>query len=296
MDIRQFFWLQGFLTGKISREDWSLIESYLSSSSSSFDSANIDSRKEYFDEPYLLDKLGDRALPLRMVKIPAGNFLMGSPETEVGREINEGPQREVTVPSFYMGVFAITQQQYAAIIDSNPSYFAENGANRPVERVAWYDADAFCKLLSVRTGRKYRLPTEAEWEYACRAGTTTPFHFGETLTPELANYNGNYAYGSGPKGEYRQQTTDVGSFPANGFGLYDMHGNVWEWCQDDWHDSYKGAPTDGNAWLNSDERKLRKVLRGGSWYYNPDGCRSATRNKSVRDARFNGSGFRVVCN
>jgi formylglycine-generating enzyme required for sulfatase activity len=295
MDIRQFFWLQGFLTGKISREDWSLIENYLSSSSSSFDSANIDSRKEYFDEPYLLDKLGDRALPLRMVKIPAGNFLMGSPETEVGREINEGPQREVTVPSFYMGVFAITQQQYAAIMYSNPSYCAESGVNRPIERVSWYDADAFCRKLSELTGRKYRLPTEAEWEYAGRAGTTTPFYFGKTITTEVANYNGNYTYGLGPKGEYRQQTVNVDSFWPNALGLYNLHGNVWEWCADDYHENYNDAPGNGAIWSSSDP-EAAKVLRGGSWLSSPRDCRSANRVRKSRALRNNIAGFRVVCN
>ncbi|MFM6081165.1 MAG: formylglycine-generating enzyme family protein, partial [Dolichospermum sp.] len=141
-----------------------------------------------------------------------------------------------------------------------------------------------------------RLPSEAEWEYACRAGTTTPFHFGDTITTELANYNGNYnTYGDGPKGVYRGETTEVGSFKiANEFGLYDMHGNVWEWCQDDRHNNYKGAPTDGSAWI-SNNAKSDKLLRGGSWYDNPDYCRSAYR--SCNDAGFDYStlGFRVVC-
>jgi formylglycine-generating enzyme required for sulfatase activity len=123
--------------------------------------------------------------------------------------------------------------------------------------------------LSKATGREYRLPSEAEWEYACRAGTTTPFHFGETITTDLANYNGNYTYGSGSKGQYRKQTTDVGSFPANAFGLHDMHGNVWEWCQDTWHENYNGAPTDGSAWVDENANQNRMILRGGSWYNNP---------------------------
>jgi formylglycine-generating enzyme required for sulfatase activity len=142
------------------------------------------------------------------------------------------------------------------------------------------------------TGRQYRLPTEAEWEYACRAGTTTPFHFGPTITSDLANYDGNYVYGDGPKGKFREETTGVGSFPPNALGLYDMHGNVWEWCQDHWHSNYEGAPTDGGAWLPSSELRL---LRGGSWLYYPELCRSAYRDYDFPDNRNCNIGFRVVC-
>ncbi|MGB6298534.1 MAG: formylglycine-generating enzyme family protein, partial [Rivularia sp. (in: cyanobacteria)] len=160
----------------------------------------------------------------------------------------------------------------------------------------------FCARLSFHTGREYRLPSEAEWEYACRAGTTTPFHFGETITTDLANYNGS-SYGNGPKGKERGETTPVGSFGvANGFGLYDMHGNVWEWCLDDWHDNYEGAPTDGSAWLddndNLDRKSAEALLRGGSWYIGPGYCRCASRNSgniALRDFDINGIGFRVVC-
>jgi formylglycine-generating enzyme required for sulfatase activity len=135
-------------------------------------------------------------------------------------------------------------------LDPEPSHF--EGDNRPVEQVSWHDAMEFCHRLSQRTGWKYTLPSEAQWEYACRAGTTTPFHFGDTISTELANYDGDYSYGQGPKGIYRQQTTDVASFPANAWGLHDMHGNVWEWCLDEWHDSYQGAPVDGSAWMEGD--------------------------------------------
>ncbi|MDE5083684.1 MAG: formylglycine-generating enzyme family protein, partial [Trichodesmium sp. St18_bin1] len=164
----------------------------------------------------------------------------------------------------------------------------------PVECVNWYKAVEFCKRLSKLTGRNYRLPSEAEWEYACRAGTTTPFYFGETITTELVNYDGNKTYGNAPKGEYRKQTTPVGQFPANAFGLYDMHGNVREWCADEWHENYAGAPTDGSVWLNGN--KDLSPLRGGSWAYIPGYCRSAFRHYYVRrdDHSFN-SGFRVVC-
>ncbi len=132
----------------------------------------------------------------------------------------------------------------------DPSRF--KGDNRPVDQVSWADAQEFCKRLSVKTGKDYCLPSEAEWEYACRAGTTTPFHFGETITTELANYDGNSTYNNGPKGEYREETTDVGLFPANDWGLYDMHGSLWEWCEDDYHSDYNGAPDDGSAWVESD--------------------------------------------
>lgn len=143
-------------------------------------------------------------------------------------------------------------------LDADPSNF--KGDKRPVEQVSWYDAVEFCDRLTAHTKRAYSLPSEAEWEYACRAGTRTPFHFGETITTDLANYRGtdneeykwSGSYGPGPKGIYREQITEVGSFGvANAFGLYDMHGNVWEWCLDDWHDNYEGAPTDGSAWLDS---------------------------------------------
>ncbi|MFM6342595.1 MAG: formylglycine-generating enzyme family protein, partial [Dolichospermum sp.] len=200
------------------------------------------------------------------------------------------------------GKYPITQAQWQAVaalpqvnqeLKPNPSRF--KGANRPVEQVSWHDAVEFCARLSNYTKRPYRLPSEAEWEYACRAGTTTPFHFGETMTTDLANYNGNYTYGDGSKGVYREETTEVGSFKiANEFGLYDMHGNVWEWCQDDWHNNYEGAPTDGSAWI-SNNTKSDKLLRGGCWYGNPANCRSASRN--YVDAGFDryNSGFRVVC-
>ena len=153
-----------------------------------------------------------------------------------------------------MGKYPVTQAQWRFVaaqlpqvnreLEIDPSRF--KGDNLPVETISWLDAEEFCQRLSHHTGRLYRLPSEAEWEYACRAGTTTPFHFGETISPEFANYNGEYTYGNGEKGVYRKQTTPVGSFQvANPFGLYDIHGNVWEWCADDWHKNYQGAPSDG---------------------------------------------------
>ena len=245
------------------------------------------------------EDLGDGVL-LDMVKVPAGKFVMGSPESEVGRWNDEGPQREVTVSKFWIGRYEVTQVQWQAVAklpkidrDLEPDLSRFKGAKRPVERVSWNDAVEFCKRLSWKTGREYRLPSEAEWEYACRAGTTTPFHFGATVTTELANYNGNSTYASGPKGAYREQTTKIGSFPPNGFGLHDMHGNVWEWCADPWHDNYEGAPKDSTIFLSSDKSKY--VLRGGSWDNPPGFCRSAFRDRPLSGDRNDGFGFRACC-
>lgn len=238
---------------------------------------------------------------LEMVAIPEGTFLMGSPENEPERRKSESPQHEVTVKAFFMGRYPVTQAQWKAVaalpqinqeLDSNPSFFRDS--NLPVQTVSWYDAVEFCARLSQLTGKTYRLPSEAEWEYACRAGTTTPFHFGETIIPELANYNCNYVYDNDRKRNPRKRTTPVGSFGvANTFGLYDMHGNVWEWCADHWHDGYKDAPLDESIWLSSGESSDR-LLRGGSWYSDLESCRSACRNHYDAGYSNNGIGFRVV--
>ncbi|MFM6309630.1 MAG: formylglycine-generating enzyme family protein, partial [Dolichospermum sp.] len=229
------------------------------------------------------------ALKLEMVLIPGGTFMMGSPKGEEGSINCERPQHEVTIKSFLMGKYPITQKQWRAVaalekvnIDLETDLSCFKGANRPVEQVSWYEAVEFCARLSRIENKVYRLPTEAEWEYACRAGTTTPFYCGETISTDLANYDGDYTYGDGLKGVHRKGTTDVGFFPPNLFGLHDMHGNVWEWCQDDWHDNYEGAPIDGSAWISLTNRK---VLRGGSWNYYPVLCRSASRNWD--NAKFN---------
>ncbi|MEW6497793.1 MAG: formylglycine-generating enzyme family protein, partial [Cyanobacteriota bacterium] len=198
--------------------------------------AKIVINRERRTAQYFLEDLGD-GIGLEMVLIPGGSFLMGSPEDELERSDNESLQHLVTIQLFCLGKYPVTQAQWKAVAalpqvnrKLDPGLSSFKGENRPVETVSWYDAVEFCDRLSQKTGRQYRLPSEAEWEYACRAGTTTPFHFGETITPELANYNGKYTYGAGVKGVYREETTPVGSFGvANAFGLYDMHGNVWEW-------------------------------------------------------------------
>ncbi|MEG3974155.1 formylglycine-generating enzyme family protein [Microcoleus sp. herbarium8] len=230
---------------------------------------------------------------LEMVYIPGGTFMMGSPPTEECRGSCERPQHQVTVPAFHAGKYPITQAQWQAVMGNNPSYF--QGEKRPVERVAWDMAVEFCAKISQKTAKKYRLLSEAEWEYACRAGTTTPFHFGKTITPELANYNGDYPYANAPTGLYRQQTTDVGSFSPNAFGLYDMHGNVWEWCSDRWHKNYivrGAAPTDGSSWETGTDND--RVLRGGSWIYDAVYCSSAYRAANSADDRWWSRGFRVA--
>jgi formylglycine-generating enzyme required for sulfatase activity len=226
---------------------------------------------------------------LEMVYIPSGEFMMGSPKDKGGDR--EKPQHKVIIKQpFYMGKFPITQAQWQAVMDNNPANF--KGKNKPVESISWNDAIAFCEKLTKITGKDYRLPSEAEWEYACRAGTTTPFYFGETITPDLANYNGKSTYGSGPKGIYRAKTIEVGQFPPNAFGLYDMHGNVWEWVADGLHDDYKGAPSDGRVWKGGNESF--RVLRGGSWYFIPTRVRTANRFWSNPDFRIDVFGFRVA--
>jgi formylglycine-generating enzyme required for sulfatase activity len=245
-----------------------------------------------------------------MVQIPGGSFMMGSLETEEGRQSSESPQHPVTLPTFFMGKYPVTQAQWRSVVSSttqikraiNPDPSNFKGYELPVEQVSWLDAEEFCLRLSKLSDREYRLPTEAEWEYACRAGTTTPFHFGAMIGSDIANYRaqdwevGKTTY-SGKLGEFRNQTTPVGSFNvANRFGLYDMHGNVWDWCLDHWHDSYKGAPEDGSAWLDLDpEEDARRVLRGGSWdNVVPANCRSASRYGFNADHRDIDLGFRLV--
>ena len=286
-----------------------------------------------FREPLEQEPL-ENAIALTMLWIPSGRFWMGSPAQEPDREDDEGPLHLVQLEGFFMGQAPITQAQWREVagwqprdgeswgreLQLNPSYFhagyGEKGGNarllagelntdqRPVEQVSWEDAIEFCNRLSQRTGRHYSLPSEAQWEYACRAGSSTPFNFGETINTELANYNGNHAYGDFPKGKYRKQTTPVGMFPANAWGLRDMHGNVWEWCLDQWHDNYEGAPKDGSAWVdadttradvNKDDRLISRLLRGGSWFSLPGSCRSAFRLHHRPGLVISYVGLRVVC-
>jgi len=253
---------------------------------------------------------------LEMVEIPGGSFTMGSPDSihPDGSSPgaldwhNEQPAHRLKVPAFYLGKYEVTQAQWSAVAklpkinrdmksrmrynDDFPPFPAMfKGDKLPVESVYWEDAMEFCARLSKATGRTYRLPTEAEWEYACRAGTTTAFAFGETITPELVNYDGNYPYGSAPKGIYRKRTLPVGSFGvANGFGLYDMHGNAAEWCLDTWHWGYNSAPADGSAREDKADIPGGWVLRGGGWRWSADVCRSAYRSNSDHDT----GGIRVV--
>ena len=231
---------------------------------------------------------------MEFVYIGAGEFLMGSPASEAGGFDDERPQHKVTIgKGFWLAETEVTQAQYRAIMGTNPSYFVEKAGgflglgvqkvdrvDHPVEQVSWDRAQAFCTKLSKMLGVSARLPSEAEWEYACRAGTTTPFSTGNTISTEQANYNGNYTRGSGRKGVYRAKTTPVKSFAANPWGLYDMHGNVWEWCADVWHEKYEGAPANGSAWTTGGDQS-RRVLRGGSWRLSPLRLRSAIRHRGA---------------
>lgn len=267
-----------------------------------FETVTVNRRGEIIEREtkqtqYFNENLGED-ITLEMVVIPGGTFMMGSVAGEGYND--EKPQHEVTVQSFFMSRYPITQAQWQAVatlpqvkqeINPYPSRF--KGHNRPVERVSWYDAVEFCLRVTKHTGRSYRLPSEAEWEYACRAGTSTPFHFGETITTDLANYNGDFKYA---EVIYREETTEVGRFGvANNFGLYDMHGNVWEWCQDNWNNSYEGAPIDGNEWQDIDKSNNRRILRGGSWGNFPGDCRSACRYLSLAKYDYTFVGFRVAC-
>jgi formylglycine-generating enzyme required for sulfatase activity len=241
---------------------------------------------------------------LDLVQIPGGRFVMGAAKDELGARGVESPPHEVTVPAFTLGQYPVTQAQWAAVAtlpkiqqDLNPYLARFKGANRPVVQVSWWEAVEFCHRLSAQTGRSYRLPSEAEWEYACRSGTSTPFHFGTTITPDLANYRWSDTYGASRAIRLKdfEGTTPVGQFGvANAFGLYDMHGNVWEWCADHWHGNYEDAPTDGSAWLSA-APDADGVLRGGAWDYSPQRCRSAYRDSIARAYRSDFLGFRVSC-
>ena len=233
-----------------------------------------------------------------MVVVPSGSFLMGAPESEEGSEDDERPVHAVAVQSFAAGVYEVTFAEWDACVAGGgcgglrPSDEGWGRGRRPVIYVSWDDVQLYVQWLSGRTGRRYRLLSESEWEYAARAGTTGPFHTGGTISTEQANYDGDYVYGDGFSGVYRNRTVPVGSFAPNAFGLYDVHGNVWEWVQDCWNGGYQGAPSDGGAWESGD--CALRVLRGGAWSVIPWYLRSANRVRSSTGDRNSIVGFRVA--
>ena len=234
-----------------------------------------------------------------LVVVPSGTYMMGSSESEKRRSSNEGPRRPVTIEQpLAVGVYEVTFDEWDACMSGGgcngyrPNDRGWGRGRRPVLGVSWEDAQAYAEWLSRKTGQQYRLPSESEWEYVARAGTVTPFHFGKTISTEQANYDGDYRYGTGRKGVDRKQTVEVGSFPPNGFGLHDVHGNVQEWVQDCWNGSYRGGPSDGSAWERGDCSK--RVYRGGSWGHGPWKLRSAKRDWSTSRLQISNIGFRIA--
>ena len=224
-------------------------------------------------------------IKLEMVKIPVGSFLMGSADNDASAYDSEKPQHRVDLQEFYLGKYPVTQEQYQAVRGNNPSHF-HNKPQNPVEKVSWNDVQEFCQKLNQQTGKKYRLPNEAEWEYACRAGTQTHYYFGDNAEQlrEYAWYRDN----SG------STTHLVGQKKPNNWGLYDMHGTVWEWCEDRWYENYGDSPKDGGSWNENYSQSSAKVLRGGSWSGYARDCRSANRGWNYADFRGFGIGFRVA--
>ncbi len=234
------------------------------------------------------------SLGMKFVWVPPGTFLMGSPKEEKERKNDEAQHPVKLTKGFYMAVTPVTQEEWTAIMEKNPSKF-QGDKNLPVEQVTWNECQDFIKKLQAKDQKPYRLPTEAEWEYACRAGTTTPFYCGTTISTDQANYNGNYVYGDGQKGHYREKTMPVGSFPPNDWGLHDMHGNVWQWCQD----SFEEYPKNSSQETVVDPIGMKgesRVIRGGSWIDNPLECRSAYRGGSRPILRHSLVGFRLCFN
>jgi eukaryotic-like serine/threonine-protein kinase len=242
-------------------------------------------RKKSGQAEYFIEDLGN-GVQLAMVYIPPGQFMMGS---LTGHD-TEQPEHLVNVPGFYLSKFVVTQEQYLRLTTGSAGQWLN--AKMPTNKVSWHEAQAFCQRLSAKSGKNYRLPSESEWEYACRANTTSAFSCGETIMTDLANFDGNFNYADEPKGQYWEKVVLTGSFSPNGFGLSEMHGNVWEWCLDHWHENYLGAPSDGSSWSNINNDR---VLRGGSWNNIPKNCRSASRNLLAADARLNSVGFRIAC-
>ena len=251
--------------------------------------------------PRVGERFRDCAQCPEMVVVPAGSFLMGSPESEWEpwvRYDDERPAHRVTIAvSFAVGVYEVTFAEWDACkadggCSASPYDQGWGRGQRPVVSVRWDDAQEYVRWLSAKTGKRYRLPSESEWEYTARAGTRTPFHTGATISTAQANYDGDHVYGSGRKGVDREQTVPVGEFGPNEWGLHDVHGNVWEWTEDCWNGSYEGAPADGSPWTRGDCDV--RVIRGGSWENPPSASRSASRARSHRATRNGDLGFRVV--
>ena len=230
-------------------------------------------------------------ISLEMILIRGGIFKMGSLPNQGNPD--EQPQHLVTIKSFMMGKFLIAQGQWKAVMGKLPPCRFK-GDSLPVERVSWKDAQKFCQQLTKMTGRRYQLPSETQWEHACRAGTSTPFSFGETLTVDVANFNGEHTFRQEAPGFYFHSTSEGGKFPPNSFGLYDMHGNLWEWCADNWLDDYSSAPRDDSSYENRDSKY--RVARGGSWHEPPTLCRSAARLRVLQSDAEEVLGFRVIAN
>ena len=265
-----------------------------------FTSVKLNSQGDIIDRPQsrssvFQEDLGN-GIYLTMVRIPPGTFTMGSPDLEEGEEANEQPAHQANIPGFYLGQTLVTQSQWAEIF-SDKSVGSRGDKQLPVSEVSWLDAIEFCELLTTKTGKTYRLPSESEWEYACRANTTNPFAYGDTILPSIVNYDAMSPYKQAPKGVFRNKPTPVASFPPNLFGLYDMHGNLWEWCLDEWFDNYKNAPADGSARgdLETRSEQNQRVVRGGSWFSYGSRCRAASRASLSASFRHEHYGFRVVC-
>ena len=313
MKRRNFFKIIGCGGASLGATLWANRSQAISSNSDyadlpSFDFATIkverqgiEKERTYHSAKLYTENLGDWQT-LSMVSIRRGKFVMGGSVREKDSSDRERPLHQVKVRDFFIGEYPITQVQWRKVaqlpqikrkLELDPSHF--KGNNRPVESVSWLEAKEFCDRLSAYTGKRYRLPSEAEWEYACRGNTQSPFAYGETITSELADYASTYAYAEEIGKTYRQGTTEVGSFMPNAFGLYDLHGNVREWCADPWHENYHRAPNTSKVWQQGGNQAWR-TLRGGSWANKPSHCRSAHRSGYPEDLLNRAIGFRVAMN